>query len=1117
MRKDIKKVLVIGNGPVIIGQAAEFDYSGTQACRALREEGVEVVLFNSNPATIMTDKETADRVYIEPMDVNHLEKVISIEKPDGVLPTLGGQTGLNLATDLYRLGIAQKYNLKFLGTPPESIVKAEDRELFKLTMQSIGMPVPKSIAVKDYEEALTFAKSEGFPLIVRPGFTLGGTGGGIAFNMEEFREIVIRGFAHSLNHQVLIEKCVLGWKEIEYEVMRDSADNCITVCNMENIDPMGIHTGDSIVVAPSLTITDREHQLLRSASIKIIRTLEIEGGCNVQFALHPECLKFYVIEVNPRVSRSSALASKATGYPIARVAAKIALGLRLDEIPNQVTGMTMASFEPALDYVVLKIPKWPFDKFSEADRSLGSQMKSTGEVMAIDRTFEGALLKALEGLEVKLWSFHTNRFLKMNDAELQNYLSTPTDGRLFAIFEALHRGYSVETIAKLTQISPYFIRRIKNLIEAEKKFKGRKVESVNLEELAWLKAHGLSDRLLALILDDDERKVTETRKCNGFNPQFKAVDTCAAEFKALTPYFFSTYAEESDARPLKSFKRASEKKGKVLVIGSGPIRIGQGIEFDYCSVHALNALNKLGYEAIIINNNPETVSTDFDMSDGLYFEPITLERVLAVWEREKPIGVVVQFGGQTAINIAKPLAKAGVKILGTTVEGIDVTENREKFDVLMGELNIPRPPGSAISDYPRAVEVAERIGFPVLVRPSYVLGGRAMEIIYTSEALTRFIEANSWSFADQPILIDKYYRGTEVEVDLISDGEDILIPGIMEHIEKAGIHSGDSMAVYPPVSLSQRQIETIVDYSWKIAKRVQAVGMINIQFVITEEGNVLVLEVNPRASRTVPYLSKITGVWMIQLAVTAIMGERLRDLGVPLGLLPPGRFYGVKSPVFSFAKISRAEVGLGPEMKSTGEVMGISENFSIALKKAMLAAGLKVPELRREPVLAMAGNARAQVSGSQVYPLTSDTSPKSEEAVLFTIADKDKEEAFSLAMRFSELGFKIYASHGTARYFNSRGFQAESVFKLSEGRPHIIDLLTNGKFSLIVNTISDNRIAEIEARAIRRTAVELGIPVITSLDTAAALLTAIITPMEDETGLPKVTELGEIGRAWRTN
>ena len=1123
-RKDINKVLVIGSGPVVIGQAAEFDYSGTQACKALREEGVEVVLLNSNPATIMTDKETADRVYVEPMDLPHLEKIISIERPDGILPTMGGQTGLNLATELFRTGIAQKYGVKFLGTPPESIAKAEDRELFKRTMFSIEMPVPDSLAVQDYETALRFAEENGFPLVVRPGFTLGGTGGGIAFNVDEFRHIVTRGFAHSLNHQVLIEKCVLGWKEVEYEVIRDSADNCITVCNMENIDPMGIHTGDSMVVAPSLTLTDREYQLLRSASLRIIRALKIEGGCNVQFALDPESLRFYVIEVNPRVSRSSALASKATGYPIARVAAKIALGLRLDEIRNEVTGMTMASFEPALDYVVVKIPKWPFEKFSDADRTLGTQMKSTGEVMAIDRTFEGAFLKALESLEVKLWSFHTHRFLKFNDAELQGYLSTPTDGRVFAVFEALHRGYTVEEVSKLTQISPYFIRAFKNLVEAEKRFHGRNVSSLSVEELKWLKAHGLSDRLLALILGDEEASLREARRLNEIVPSFKAVDTCSAEFCATTPYYFSAYAKDSDGRPHRdhalSASNAETKlaniderrvRSSVLVVGAGPIRIGQGIEFDYCTVHALKALSKLGYEAIIINNNPETVSTDFDMSDGLYFEPITVERVLAVIERENPIGVIVQFGGQTAINIAKPLAGAGVKILGTTAEGIEITEDREKFDALMGRLGIPRPPGGAISDYSRAVEIAQKIGFPVLVRPSYVLGGRAMEIIYSAEGLERFIDANSWAFADQPILIDKYYRGTEVEVDLIADGENVLIPGIMEHIERAGIHSGDSMAVYPPVSLSKKQTDTIVDYATRIAQSVNAVGLINIQFVVTSDKEVLVLEVNPRASRTVPYLSKITGVPMVYLATSAIMGKKLADMNVPLGLLPPGEFYGVKSPVFSFAKMSRVDVGLGPEMKSTGEVMGISKDFAIALKKAMLATGVKVPEVRREAAKVMLKlSAQSKPSATLQSYSRRGSNTFSSHGILCTVADIDKEEAFSLMMRFSELGFKIYATYGTARYFRERGLFAEPVFKLSEGRPHIIDILMNGEFDLIINTISDNRIAEIEARAIRRTAVELGIPVITSLDTAAALLTAIITPMEDETGLPRVTELGEI-------
>lgn len=1080
-REDINKVMVIGNGPIVIGQAAEFDYSGTQACKSLREEGVEVVLVNSNPATIMTDVETADRVYVEPMDLPHLEKIIANERPDGILPTLGGQTGLNIATELFASGISERYGVKFLGTSAVSIARAEDREMFKETMHSIGMPIPPSITANTFEEAMRFADHHGFPLIVRPGYTLGGTGGGIAYNLDEFRDIVTLGLMCSLNHQVLIEECVVGWKELEYEVMRDCADNCITVCNMENIDAMGIHTGDSIVVAPSLTLTDREYQLLRSASLSIIRALKIEGGCNVQFALSQTDMRYYVIEVNPRVSRSSALASKATGYPIARVAAKIALGLRLDEIVNQVTGQTMASFEPALDYVVMKVPKWPFDKFSEADRRLGTQMKSTGEVMAIDRTFKGAFLKALDSLEVKLWSFHTHRFLKLNDAELLSFLSTATDGRIYALFEALHRGHSVEYLSKLTQMSPYFVRMFSELVEMENFLHERGFDGLNEADMRKLKRSGFSDKLIGVMLGREEAEVAQRRVDLGVESCFKAVDTCASEFSAVTPYFYSTQGRADDLRPV-----TRKGREKVLVIGSGPIRIGQGIEFDYCSVHALMALSRLGYEAIIINNNPETVSTDFDMSDGLYFEPITLEKVLAVVERERPKGVVVQFGGQTAINIAKALDGAGVPILGTTEEGIDTTEDREKFDQLMARLEIPRPAGGTVMDYAKAVDVATRIGFPVLVRPSYVLGGRAMEIIFRAETLARYIKANEYAFQGQPLLIDKYYRGTEVEVDLISDGEDVIIPGIMEHIERAGVHSGDSMAVYPPVSLPAETKARITDYAGRIARSIAAQGIINIQFVMDEHGELYVIEVNPRASRTIPFLSKVTGIPMVTLAVLAITGHKFKDLGLPTGLMPEGDYTAVKSPVFSFAKMIQVDVGLGPEMKSTGEVMGLAESFPQALKKSMLAAGLKVPTLEQ----------------MKDRPL----------GLLCTVADKDKEEALYLIQRFSELGFKIYSTTGTAAHFARRGLSATPVYKLTEGRPHIIDLLRNGTFDLIINTISDNRTAEIEGRAIRRVAVESNIPVLTSLDTANALVTAIVTPLEDEDGLPHITELHAVPR-----
>ena len=1075
----VRKVLVIGSGPIVIGQAAEFDYAGSQACRSLREEGVEVVLINSNPATIMTDKETADRVYIEPMDLEHLEAIIARERPDGLLPTLGGQTGLNLATQLWQAGIPQSYGVRLLGTGFESIQKAEDREQFKLTMQQLGMPIPQSYVAESFEQAMDIGKSMGFPLIIRPGFTLGGTGGGIAFNMVEFIEIVTTGLLQSLNNQILIEECVIGWREIEYEVMRDADDNCITVCNMENIDPMGVHTGDSIVVAPSLTLTDVEYQMLRSAALTIIRGLGIEGGCNVQFALSPEDLRFYVIEVNPRVSRSSALASKATGYPIARVAAKIALGRRLHEIVNNVTGQTMASFEPALDYVVLKIPKWPFDKFREADRRLGTQMKATGEVMSIDRTFEGAFLKALSSLEVKLRSFRTNRWREVTDRDLHTFLAEPTDGRVFALFEAIYRGYSPEYLHRLTGISQYFIDKFTYIVGLEQRLR-QSSGMMDSQLLSELKQHGLSDELAARILDVDQTQVAMLRQSIVAEPSYKAVDTCAAEFYAQSPYFYSTYAEESDPPMSQRKGKAKQRKGKVLVLGSGPIRIGQGIEFDYCSVHALLALQELDYEAVIVNNNPETVSTDFDVSDALYFEPLSFESVREIIRREKPLGVVCQFGGQTAINLAAPLDAAGIKILGITRDAIDETEDRERFDALMERLQIPRPAGAAVMDYSKAVEIAHRIHFPVLVRPSYVLGGRAMQIIYTTDDLRAYIRDNEHAFDGQPLLIDKFFRGKEGEVDVVSDGENVIIPGVMEHIERAGIHSGDSMAAYPPQTLSPQVIDRVVDYSTRIAQAINARGLINIQFVVDRNDDVYIIEVNPRASRTVPFISKITGIPMIKLAMRAVMGGSLSDCGYPLGLQPIGNMVAVKSPVFSFQKLRDLDVDLGPEMKSTGEVMGIAADYPSALHKALTAAGIRVP-------------AREQCRDM---------------GLLATIADVDKEDGLELITGFAELGFRIYSTTGTAAYFNQHGVAAQEVRKLSEGRPHIVDYILDGRFQLVINTVSDNQKAEAEARLIRRTAVEHNIPVITSLDTAGALLTAIRQVSEVERRA--VLELGEI-------
>ena len=1075
-----KKVLVIGSGPIIIGQAAEFDYAGTQACRSLREEGVEVVLVNSNPATIMTDRESADRVYIEPMDIKHLEAIIAVERPDGLLPTLGGQTGLNLATQLWQEGIPQKYGMRLLGTSFESIQLAEDRELFKRTMQQIGMPVPPSYVAQSFEEAMQIAAGMDFPLIIRPGFTLAGTGGGIAFNRAEFISIVTTGLLQSLNKQVLIEQCVIGWKEVEYEVMRDADDNCITVCNMENVDPMGIHTGDSIVVAPSLTLSDAEYQMLRSASLAIIRALRIEGGCNVQFALSPSDLRFYVIEVNPRVSRSSALASKATGYPIARVAAKIALGRRLHEIRNQVTGQSMASFEPSLDYIVIKIPKWPFDKFREADRRLGTQMKATGEVMSIDRSFEGAFLKALAALEIKLKSFRTNRWRETSDRDLHTFLAEPTDGRVFALFEALYRGYSAEHLHRLTGISRYFIDKFAHIISLEQQLRqaGSMLDPALVREL---KRCGVSDSLAARILDVEDSQIEMLRHQLTAEPSFKAVDTCAAEFFAQSPYFYSTYSEESD--PLmaeRKLKGRGPGRGKVLVLGSGPIRIGQGIEFDYCSVHALLALQELGYEAVIVNNNPETVSTDFDVSDALYFEPLTFESVREVIAREQPLGVVCQFGGQTAINLAAALDRAGVPILGITRDAIDETEDRERFDALMERLEIPRPPGGAVMVYEQAVEIAHRIRFPVLVRPSYVLGGRAMQIIYTTDDLRDYIKANEHAFGDQPLLIDKYFAGKEVEVDVVSDGENVIIPGVMEHIERAGIHSGDSMAVYPPQTLSLKVIDRIVDYTGRIARAIHAAGLINIQFVVDKSDDVYVIEVNPRASRTVPFISKITGVPVIRLAMRAIMGMPLDGCGWPLGLQPIGRMVAVKAPVFSFQKLRDLDVQLGPEMKSTGEVMGIAKSFPAALHKALTAAGIRVATLEECASL----------------------------GVLITVANADKEDVLPIARGFDELGMHVYATTGTAAFLNERGIRAAAVRKLSEGRPHIVDMILDGKFHLVVNTVSEDQKAEQEARLIRRGAVEHNIPVLTSLDTAAALLVAIRQGSGEASA--SVTELGAV-------
>ncbi|WP_039764571.1 carbamoyl-phosphate synthase (glutamine-hydrolyzing) large subunit [Caldicellulosiruptor sp. F32] len=1035
-REDIKKVLIIGSGPIVIGQAAEFDYSGTQACRALKEEGIEVVLVNSNPATIMTDTEIADRVYIEPISVDYIEEIIKKERPQGLLAGLGGQTALNMAFELAEAGVLDKYNVKLLGTSLETIKKAEDRELFKKTMLEIGEPVPKSIIAHNVEEALEFAKEVGYPVIVRPAYTLGGTGGGIAHNEEELKYIASKGLKLSLIHQVLIEQSVLGWKEIEYEVMRDSQDNCITVCNMENIDPVGIHTGDSIVVAPSQTLSDKEYQMLRSAAINIIRSLKIEGGCNVQFALNPNSMEYVVIEVNPRVSRSSALASKATGYPIARIAAKIAIGLTLDEIINPITQNTYASFEPSIDYVVVKVPRWPFDKFEKADRRLGTQMKSTGEVMAIGRTFEEAFLKAIDSLDVKInYQLGLKKFEEMKDDELLEYIKIPNDERVFAICEALARNYDPKFLSELSKIDLFFIQKFKNIVEVSKQLKKYDLDSLPYDLLKKAKRLGFGDSYIANLLKEDVDDVIEIREKCKLKPSFKMVDTCAGEFEAKTPYFYSTYESETDLQ-------VSSNK-KAIVIGSGPIRIGQGIEFDYCCVHSIFALKEEGVEAIIINNNPETVSTDFDTSDKLFFEPLTKECVLDIIKQEKPMGVIVQFGGQTAINMASYLAKNGVKILGTSMESIDIAEDRDKFLNLLKSLGIPYPQGGSAYNLEDAIKVAEQIGYPVLVRPSYVLGGRAMEIVYNRQELERYIKAAMEISIKHPILIDKYILGKEAEVDGISDGEDVLIPGIMEHIERAGVHSGDSMAVFPPHTLSERVKEKIVDYTIKLARALKVVGLFNIQFVIDKDENVYVIEVNPRASRTVPILSKVTGIPMIKIATKLILGKKLKDLGYRTGLVKEPDFFAVKAPVFSFSKLSKVDAYLGPEMKSTGEVLGISKNLKVALYKAFVASNHKFVK----------------------------------EGSCFIMApESERDSILQIIRKLYEINYRVYLPESMKNIVKGLNVQFIDE-KIAE------KMLMEDKFSFIINIPSKDSNYEFGFK-MRRLSVEFGITTLTSIDTA---------------------------------
>lgn len=1045
-RTDINKIMVIGSGPIIIGQAAEFDYAGTQACLALKEEGYEVVLVNSNPATIMTDKEIADQVYLEPITLEFVSRILRKERPDAILPTLGGQTGLNMAMELAESGILDELGIELLGTKLSAIDQAEDRDLFKKLMEELNQPIPESEIVTTVEEAVAFANKIGYPIIVRPAFTLGGTGGGMCENEAELRQIAENGLSLSPVTQCLIERSIAGFKEIEYEVMRDSADNAIVVCNMENFDPVGIHTGDSIVFAPSQTLADHEYQMLRDASLSIIRALKIEGGCNVQLALDPHSFNYYVIEVNPRVSRSSALASKATGYPIAKLAAKIALGLTLDEMKNPVTGTTFAEFEPALDYVVAKIPRWPFDKFENGERVLGTQMKATGEVMAIGRNIEESLLKAVRSLEIGAHHLELPELKTVSEERLMEKIVRAQDDRLFYLAEAIRRGYPIQELADLTKIDLFFLDKLLHIIELEEELSEQPNQ---LDLLLTVKQNGFTDRKIAELWKTTTEAIRQLRTEKNIQPVYKMVDTCAAEFESHTPYFYSTYEIENESH--------RSEKPSVLVLGSGPIRIGQGVEFDYATVHSVKAIQQAGYEAIIMNSNPETVSTDFSISDKLYFEPLTFEDVMNVIELEQPIGVIVQFGGQTAINLAEPLAKAGVKILGTTIEDLDRAENRDLFEQALQELGVPQPLGDTATSKEEAVAVANKIGYPVLVRPSYVLGGRAMEIVENQRDLEDYMEHAVKASPEHPVLVDRYLIGSECEVDAICDGETVLIPGIMEHIERAGVHSGDSMAVYPPQALSEEIKQTIEDYTIRLARGLNCIGMMNIQFVI-HDNQVYVIEVNPRASRTVPFLSKVTNIPMAQIATKAILGEKLKDLGYEDGLYPETANVHVKAPVFSFTKLHKVDTYLGPEMKSTGEVMGSDQNLDKALYKAFEASGLRLPDYG---------------------------------AVLFTIADETKEEALGLAKRFAEIGYSLLATKNTAAFFEQHGLVVTPVAKISEEtkEKNVVDLIRAGKAQVVVNTIDKDRgNASKDGFIIRREAVEHGTPLFTSLDTADAIV-----------------------------
>ena len=1060
---NIKKVLVIGSGPIVIGQAAEFDYAGTQACRSLKEEGLEVVLVNSNPATIMTDKDIADEVYIEPLTVPVLKKIIEKEKPDSILPTLGGQAGLNLAMEIAETGFLEEHGCRLIGTTSETIKKAEDRLEFKETMEKIGEPCAPSLVVENVEDGIAFTKKIGYPVVLRPAYTLGGSGGGIAHNQTELVEILENGLRLSRVGQVLVERCIAGWKEVEYEVMRDSEGNCITVCNMENIDPVGVHTGDSIVVAPSQTLGDKEHQMLRTSALNIINELNITGGCNVQYALHPESFEYCVIEVNPRVSRSSALASKATGYPIAKVAAKIALGYTLDEIKNAITQKTYASFEPTLDYCVVKIPRLPFDKFITASRKLTTQMKATGEVMSICNNFEGALMKAIRSLEQHVECLMDYNFSELTDDQLEDQLHVVDDRRIWVIAEALRRGISYDHIHDITKIDKWFIDKIAIIVEMENALKS---EPLTPELLKAAKRIEFPDTVISRLTGKSEEEIKQMRYDNDIVAAYKMVDTCAAEFEAATPYYYSVYGGENESVETNPPK-------KVLVLGSGPIRIGQGIEFDFCSVHCTWAFKEEGYETIIVNNNPETVSTDFDIADKLYFEPLTPEDVENIVNIEKPDGAVVQFGGQTAIKLTESLMKMGVPILGTKAEDVDAAEDRELFDEILEKCGIPRPTGGTVFTAEEAKKVANKLGYPVLVRPSYVLGGQGMQIATCDEEVEEFMEIINRIAQDHPILVDKYLQGTEVEVDAVCDGEDILIPGVMEHIERAGVHSGDSISVYPAYSLSKDIIDTIEDYTEKLARSLHVKGMINIQFIVCD-GKVYVIEVNPRSSRTVPYISKVTGIPIVKLATKCIIGHTLKEMGYKPGLQPNADYIAIKMPVFSFEKIRGAETSLGPAMKSTGECLGIAKTFNEALYKAFLGAGVVLPKHKK---------------------------------IIISVKDADKQEVVPLAQRFEKLGYEVYATRSTADVLRKNGVDAIKVNKIHQEAPTVMDLLLEHKIDIVIDTPTQGRDKNRDGFLIRRTSIETGVNCFTSLDTVDALLTSLESDAKNDLSLVDIATI----------